>query len=185
MPISRTQTFTLFRHAATASQAVHGIAGRVTRSSGRLRVSFVLGGDVERLYVPEPRAKRFTDGLWRHTCFELFVLRNGCSEYLEFNFSPSGEWAAYPFMRYRERASLAGDLSAIDPCVTVRRSKTVLELEAIVQLEELSPRYADAMLALGVSAVIEDRAGSHSFWALEHPCAKPDFHHPDGFVLKL
>ena len=27
--------------------------------------------------------------------------------------------------------------------------------------------------------------GSHSYWALHHPAALPDFHHRDGFTLEL
>jgi hypothetical protein len=36
-----------------------------------------------------------------------------------------------------------------------------------------------------VSAVIEQHDGAISYWALAHPAGKPDFHHRDGFVLKL
>jgi len=33
--------------------------------------------------------------------------------------------------------------------------------------------------------VIEARDGRISYWALNHPTNKPDFHHADGFALKL
>jgi len=36
-----------------------------------------------------------------------------------------------------------------------------------------------------LSAVIEATDGSLSYWALEHPADKPDFHHPDSFALEL
>ena len=39
--------------------------------------------------------------------------------------------------------------------------------------------------ALALSAVIERVDGSISYWALRHPSDKPDFHHPDSFVLDL
>ena len=32
---------------------------------------------------------------------------------------------------------------------------------------------------------IEETDGTLSYWALAHPSPKPDFHHPDGFVLEL
>lgn len=38
---------------------------------------------------------------------------------------------------------------------------------------------------LGLSAVIEGVDGAISYWALVHPSDKPDFHHPDSFVLDL
>ena len=40
-------------------------------------------------------------------------------------------------------------------------------------------------LRLGAAAVLEDDNGRLSYWALCHPPGKPDFHHPDGFVLEL
>lgn len=38
---------------------------------------------------------------------------------------------------------------------------------------------------LGLSAVIKDRLGGVSYWALAHPGGKPDFHHADSFILTL
>ncbi|QLQ12045.1 MAG: hypothetical protein HZY74_00360 [Brevundimonas sp.] len=38
---------------------------------------------------------------------------------------------------------------------------------------------------IGLTAVIEDTDGTISYWALAHPSDKPDFHHPDSFVLEL
>jgi hypothetical protein len=36
-----------------------------------------------------------------------------------------------------------------------------------------------------MAAVIEDDAGGLSYWALQHTSDKPDFHHPNGFVLEV
>ena len=38
---------------------------------------------------------------------------------------------------------------------------------------------------LALSAVIETVDGAKTYWALAHPSDKPDFHHPDSFVLDL
>lgn len=40
-------------------------------------------------------------------------------------------------------------------------------------------------LCLSVTAVIEETDGTKSYWALAHGSDKPDFHHPDSFVLEL
>ena len=40
-------------------------------------------------------------------------------------------------------------------------------------------------LRLGLCAVIEEENGALSYWALKHPSGRPDFHHPDGFALKI
>jgi hypothetical protein len=185
--VQKVHEFTLTPHPAMESQAVRGLGGQISRTPGGLLVSYVLEGDLERLRVPARQTPRFTDDLWRHTCFEMFIARKGEPQYHELNFSPSGEWAAYAFARYRERVPLAAgvELATIDPRVSMCRSAGKLELVAIVRLDRLSPRYVDAKLVLGLSAVVETYDGPPSYWALKHPLDKPDFHHPDAFVLEL
>lgn len=139
-----------------------------------LSLRYVLAGDLKRLRVPAPRRPARRDGLWRHTCFELFVAAPGQPAYQEFNFSPSGEWAAYRFAGYREgRASL----DCVPPDVRTRCEAT-LEVQA-----ELScPAGA---LRIGLSAVVEDDAGGLAYWAVRHPSAAPDFHHGASFAVEL
>ena len=86
-------------------------------------------------------------------------------------------------MRYRDGGLLADD--KLNPGITVRTTAEKLELDAQVRLGQLSPTYLDARLSLGLSAVIEDDSGTLSYWALRHPSARPDFHHPDSFALEL
>ena len=43
----------------------------------------------------------------------------------------------------------------------------------------------DLPLRLGLCAVIEEESGVLSYWALKHRPGRPDFHHPDGFVLEI
>lgn len=190
MPTPQVKKFTLTPHPVMESGRVRSIGGEVLRTQGMLRVSYVLEGGLQGLRVPESRAPRFADELWRQTCFEMFIARQGEPSYHELNFSPSGEWAVYAFARYRERVPLDGevDFAAIDPCVTVRRLPDKLELMAQVTLDFLSPRYAGGRLMLALSAVVESVDGQKdllSYWALKHPLAKPDFHHPDAFVLEF
>ena len=188
MPSLPPQPFTLTSHPATPSAVLHRIAGHVTRQrDGTLAITYILEGDIERLRLPAPQAARFTDELWRHTCCELFVARKNDPAYHECNFAPSTEWAAYAFARTRERAPPAAqhEIAALNPRIALRRRADRLELDAVIRLDLLSSRYTDARIALAVSAVIEDRDGTLSYWALTHPQAKPDFHHPDAFVLEL
>ena len=49
----------------------------------------------------------------------------------------------------------------------------------------LASLQSPAALRLGLAAVIEDRAGVLSYWALKHPVEKPDFHHADSLVVAL
>jgi hypothetical protein len=123
------------------------------------------------------------DGLWQHTCFEVFVALKEEAAYHEFNFSPSGEWAAYAFRDYREStAPLAWDS---DPEIKVRCTENRLELEAAISVDCRPPMQPCARLLVGLAAVIEEEGGVPSYWALKHPPGKPDFHHPESFALEI
>jgi hypothetical protein len=123
------------------------------------------------------------DGLWRHTCFEVFISEKGRQSYWEFNLSPSGEWAAYAFKTYRDGERIEDD--GLHPEIVVRSAANIFELEAIVRLDRLPLARPGTSLRLGLSVVIEENDGTLSHWALKHPPAKPDFHHPDSFALEL
>ncbi len=155
--------------------SVHGIG------DARLSLRYQLEAELAGVLIPEPAPPRHTDALWRHTCFEAFVGRaNG--EYREYNFSPSGAWAAYHFRGYREgMVPLAASQS---PSLRWRGGEDLLELDVTLDLSGLW-QSAERRLRLGLAAVIEDRTRVLSYWALSHPLAKPDFHHDGGFVLDL
>lgn len=178
------QPFTLIPHPALPTTALDGIAGYIERTPSALMLRFSLMGNVNRVRVPPRRPPGFADNLWRHTCCEAFLRREGQAAYHEFNFAPSGEWATYAFARTRERLPLdPPTTAALDPHVTVCRGENQLELDAVIQLDRLS--LASGKIMLGLAAVVEDIGGNLSYWALRHPLDKPDFHHPDAFALTL
>jgi hypothetical protein len=117
--------------------------------------------------------------LWQHTCFEAFLMAEEGPGYREFNFSPSGEWAAYTFRGYRDGGEQEVEMA---PVITVNHSAEQLELHAAIRPDCLPPGRS---LQLGLSAVVEDADGILSYWALRHPPGKPDFHHTDAFALQL
>jgi len=149
----------------------------------RLELAFTLRANLTALELPPPGPAVRTDGLWRHTCFEVFVRRAGGNEYREYNFSPSGAWAAYHFTAYRE--GMAPLMKGAAPQITQQISSETCEVVATLDLSWLAKSSAGVGLRLGLSAVIEDRARVLSYWALEHPADKPDFHHADSFVVTL
>jgi len=174
----------LICHPGTRSDAVRGVRARVTRTAdGILAVRYSLEGDLDRLRIPRARTPRIAERLWQHTCCEMFVASKGSPGYHEFNFGPSGEWAAYAFARYRDGGLLADE--QLDPKIAVRSTEGRFELDARVRLSRLSPIHHAAALSLAVSAVVEDDSGKLSYWALRHPPGKPDFHHPDAFALEF
>ena len=175
---------TLVSHPENRSGEVHRIGASIRRQvDGSLVITYSIGGDLARLKVPPPRAPRIAHGLWQHTCCECFIALPGDPGYHEFNFAPSGEWAAYAFSGYRKGAAI--DDEALNPQIAVRRADDDLELDASLPLGRLSARHARGRLVLALSAVIEDENGTLSYWALKHPAGKPDFHHRDSFALEL
>lgn len=162
---------------------VEDLSVDVTRLSGKLVLLYRLTADLEALRLPEPRPAVRTDGLWRHTCFEAFIGHAGASEYWEYNFSPSGAWAAYHFSAYRE--GMAPLMKGAPPVLHPHSGEDQVQLEVTVDLSWLVRSPSGVGLRLGLSAVIEDRAQVLSYWALKHPSEKPDFHHADGFAIDL
>jgi hypothetical protein len=171
-------------HAETSSRWVHVVEAQVGWTErGDLTLTYFLKGDITHLRISPPRAPRKVDGLWQHTCFEVFIAERGQQSYWEFNFSPSGEWAAYGFKGYREGGPIEDD--GLDPGIVVRSAANSFELDALVRLDRLQTLRPRMPLRMGLSAVIEENDGTLSYWAFKHPPGKPDFHHPDSFALEL
>jgi hypothetical protein len=167
----------LVRHPDTPSRAVKAVSAQTHRTAeGKLALSYVLRGDIRAVQVPAPGPARVGWKLWRHTCCELFVREKRAEAYREFNFSPSGEWAAYLFTRYREAAPSTDE--STNPQIAVRADERELELSALVDVPP-------GPLMLGLSVVVEEESGALSYWALRHAPGKPDFHHADAFALEL
>lgn len=131
------------------------------------------------LKIAAAAAPARTDGLWRTTCFELF-LRPGAGEaYFEFNFSPATEWAAYRFDGYRRGMANA---VVTAPVIAASTSGRTFMLSATIGL---SPLAVSPSARLGLTAVLETKDGAKSYWALAHGGDKPDFHRADGFIARL
>ena len=167
----------LIAHPDTPAKAVENVDIQLLRGGPReLWFEFNVR-PTATLLVPEVKSPIRADGLWQTTCFELFVQSEGMDSYCEFNFSPSFEWAAYEFDRYRDQMR---ELPFRDPEIGVSSpgNNFFLAVEAFPELPSVN-------LRLGVSAVLEETDGTKSYWALAHPPGKPDFHHKDCFALEL
>ena len=173
----------LLAHPDTPGEWVWSIAADVQLEAGALVCHYALHGEIGRLRVPAARAGRRADGLWQHTCFEVFAAADGGGDYYEFNFSPSLDWAAYHFDEYREGMTPAGLARA--PGLNSRRTAERLELTAHLHLDGLAALAQARRLRLGLTAVVEDDGGNLSYWALRHAPGNPDFHDPDGFALEI
>jgi len=141
---------------------------------------FLIHGDAS-LVLPTRRKPRRTDGLWAHTCLELFLKPAGSEHYFEFNFAPSTLWAAYALDGYRsgmEPLHMAAPSFNASPL----KKSDIFLLRAQM---DWHGREKVKSWQVGLSAVIETTSGERSYWAVRHPPGKPDFHHPDCFALEL
>ncbi|MGI2325988.1 MULTISPECIES: DOMON-like domain-containing protein [Methylococcus] len=173
----------LICHRACSCPPIHRIGASVNQPrDGILELRFVLEGDLAALSLPPPAPRRWTRGLWEHTCFEAFLRPEDGTRYLELNFSPSGEWAAFVFSGYRVGEAFG---EGLQPAVTRRQTGNRLELGATLDAGLLAGLGVYTGLRIALCAVVEDRRSGISYWALHHPAETPDFHHPDGFALTL
>lgn len=117
------------------------------------------------------------DELWKTTCFEAFLQAEGERDYREWNFAPSGDWAAYDFSAPRTGMRKA-DVGA-PPYIRMEDNLTWWTVGATIAVA------SGTHWRLGLSAVIEERDGTKSCWALAHEGAKPDFHDPGCFTARL
>ncbi len=168
----------LIPHPAFPPSSARSVEVKVTATDWNdVLLDFRIEG--EDIIIGEWRASERADGLWKSTCFELFLRDPQGESYFEFNFAPSSQWAAYTFERYRQGMH---DLDmAVEPHLEFDLTKP---LRLSVDLD-LSNTPNVPMLA-SISAVIEEQDGTKSYWALDHPPGdKPDFHHPDCFVIEI
>lgn len=157
---------------------VHAFVGPGSEPDERV-IQFHVHSDHPILLPPPGECVR-ADNLWKATCFELFLRPPGAESYLEFNFSPSSDWAAYRFDRYREGRR---DLEVtFDPEIWVSAGDgryVSLDIDVDVSSAKSGPT------AMGLSAVIEEVDGTKSYWALAHAPGPPDFHNPACFTATL
>lgn len=160
--------------------AVARIAVEVSRPAhDALSFRYEVAGRIAELRLPPERPPARIEGLWQTTCFEAFLRPAGGEGYFEFNFAPSGEWAAYAFSAYREGMQPLEPLTA--PSIVAIAGPERLTVEVTLSLSGL----AEGRWRLGLSAVIEGKDGAKAYWAVAHPPGKADFHHRDCFALDL
>ena len=150
---------------------------------GLLRLGFEVNGEMADLYLPARTAPVRTDELWRRTCFEAFIGAGAGGTYIELNFAPSTQWAAYAFAGYRAGMRVAREIAR--PAIEVRRTAERFDLRVSIDLGPVEALPQGADWRIGLAAVIEEASGAKSYWALAHPPGRPDFHHAHGFAYEL
>ncbi|WOE74108.1 DOMON-like domain-containing protein [Alterisphingorhabdus coralli] len=176
--------YNLASHDSAPSSTVCAVKAELERKGARqIGVRYTIDADPAVLDIPDDVKAVRKDYLWKTTCCELFLRDLDGPGYCEFNFSPSTCWAAYRFDSFR---SGMRDLPlGISPIVTVQEDSRILQIDALLDFAGAElPAQLDGA-SLGLTAVVAERDGTSSYWALTHPFPKPDFHHADGFIAEL
>ena len=153
-----------------------------------------------------PRGER-RDELWNTTCLELFVQPSSGPSYVEWNFSPSLDWACYEFSAYRRRSLEARMRTESPPRLEIQQLGDVFNMK--VRLRNpfctffdgdkestvdalVSQQFSNNLLgpldevsAMGLTAVIEEVDGAKFYWALQHSSKQADFHRAQDWLAKL
>jgi len=157
------------------------ITGTVGRRGSVLYLGYDLLGLTEALAIPAPAAvPARRDGLWKETCFELFLGLEKSYRYWEFNFSPAGHWNVFSFETYRQGMREEQAFASLPFFVHIHPEALNLSVE--LDLDKIILR--DQALKVGISAVLRSVEGDCTYWALAHPNTKPDFHRKDGFIIE-
>ena len=170
------QTISLVPHPKAPPVGVRSIQVDIGFADGRLNLRYEVQHNGV-LKIPSRNGR--LDELWKTTCFELFARDWAGPRYVEYNLAPDDAWAAYQFTG--ERQGMA-DLATAAPIIRANRRTGRFALSVSLDAAALP-----AMLGpISLSAVIEERDGTSSYWAIVHPDADAfDFHHPACFVLDL
>ncbi|AKM11670.1 hypothetical protein AB433_08440 [Croceicoccus naphthovorans] len=164
-------------HPAHPPRSIRSVLADLVRlSDGRAMARYRITG-IDELVLPEFAGRGRQNDLWRTTCFELFLKGDGAA-YREYNFAPSGRWAAYAFDSVRE------GMKSFDPIhipeISVESGDMMATAVAFIAEGDLR-----GMSHAGLTAVIEESGGHMSYWALAHGGERPDFHDPACFALEL
>jgi len=171
--------FSLVPHPDFPSHAVRSISVEVNNDQYGLHLTYRVIGAIDDVLWPVPGASGRADRLWEHSCFEAFIAREDGTGYTELNFATSGQWAAYDFEAYRRGMNAVEKISA--PLYSsLGHDKVKLSTVTHPPIFEHGSEWR-----LGLSAIIEEKSGSKSYWALAHPPGKPDFHNADCFTARL
>jgi hypothetical protein len=100
---------------------------------------------------------------------ECFLRPDSGSAYIEWNFSPAGNWWVCAFDSYRAPA-LRQPEDVRPPHIQTHQTTGYLELQTAIPLIDGDTRRIDPAI------ILQHQDGQRSHWARAHPDEKPDFH---------
>lgn len=177
------------RQPLTPYSAPLGFSGALTASASialqdqHYLIGYTLEGNgvQQLLLAPATDTPQRRDALWKHTCFEAFFGIAASRQYVEFNGSPSGDWALYAFDDYR--------VGMKDQPITDAPALQTFELsETRLLIQWKLPIFTDQPIEkVSITAVLlsQTHPDTPTYWALRHAGTKADFHLRDSFIYSL
>jgi hypothetical protein len=176
------QTFSLQPFPSNESSPNLKNSGNIARNGNKLAISYMLEGDLKEIAIfPPSNTRSRKHELWKDTCFELFIGIKNSARYWEFNLSPAGHWNVYRLDGYREGMQEETAFQNLPFNVDNQGDSLVLALN--VDLDKIIS--AEQAIEIGITAVIKDRYGEVTYWALTHRGTEADFHLRDSFIIEL
>jgi len=154
----------------------------IERQENRFILDFCFNGRIDQVFIPESIGTSYSRGdqLWEDTCLEFFIKDNSTGHYIEFNFSPSGNWNSYFFEDYRKGMSKYYETSLLD--LSSHTTNDTFSTKIHFQLEKSDLFNISTIHLYNISAILKLKNGDLSHWAHRHPKSdEPDFHHPFSF----
>lgn len=166
-------------HPAHSPLAVRSMEARIIGfDTTWMRVRWKMLG-ASKLVAPPFAGKGRADGLWRTTCFEMFIQAGDGPDYCEINLSPSERWNVYDFDG--PRSGMAERPMPREPVCALRLGSDMAIFDAAIPAAGLPER----PWRCSFNAVIEEAGGHKSYWAIAHKAAVPDFHDPACFTAEV
>ena len=158
------------------------LSAEALRISSKLELRYRLEGPIDNLIIPTvTEASMRSDYLWKHTCFEAFWGIPAQTFYWELNISPNSNWNIYKFNSYRNGQSEDEYKHSLN--FSISKMANSVSVGILVELDPQIPLNSE--MELGFAAVLKQKNGNLSYWALSHNAKDPDFHQRDSFLLKL
>jgi len=149
----------------------------MARMESGFQLIYRVKGPVQEIKLPPQKSPSRKEGLWRETCFEIFMSKSGSSSYAEWNFSPSLEWCLFSFKSYREKLN---EVIEENPLIQMKITlKSELEMRVNISASNavsLTSFFKADPIEILPASILELHDGSFLYYAPRHQGSKPDFH---------
>ena len=141
----------------------------------KIRISFLLQGDLKSYIFPKKENLQRVDELWKATCFEL-LLANDDELYYELNFS-SSRWNFYVLDSYRAEPKELEIFVEPNLCVEQKNNEFCIIFEL-----DISALNLEQFNYYNLATILLNENNERTFWAIKHLKTKPDFHDKKSFL---